>query len=738
MTTQDKKTELLAPAGTIQAGLTAIDAGADAIYAGLSRFNARERGQNCTLEELAKLTAYAHRHGRKLYVTLNTLIKQNEIPDVAEILTELLAIRPDAIIVQDLGVLHLIRKHFPELTIHASTQMGIHNSAGVRMAEAMGIKRVILERQVTYEEIATIRSKTDMELEVFVHGALCCGRSGSCLFSSWMGGWSGNRGRCKQPCRRRYFGEEGNGFFFSPKDLYALEDLPTLVDMGISSIKIEGRLRRSDYVHNVVTAYRMMLDCPPDARAKTLSEAKRILSHAIGRKWTSPFRTEGDFKDTIQHRAMGTSGRLMGSVTHSKGNGFEAKLSVPLYLHDTIRIQPASGEEGPGISVTRMTVDHQETRKVSAGQTCWIACDKPVSVGSRIFKTGSQTADLSKRIEKLPQRGIALDLTLSINATHLTAVLPATEQRWEVEIETQPARQHALEAATVQAEFARTCSTEFVAGHIQCEIVPDIFIPPSQLKKLRRQFWDWCVEAAPQKSIQAAYATRLTTLALEALTPLPPMGTEKEETVILVKAASHRSHPGAVIARQIDAADSSTDEVVMPEFCAEANIPQLAQQVKAALDIGIRRFRVTSLYALDLLQQVQNISITASYPLPICNHAAFEALHDYGVVRGAAWVELGEEEVHALLAQIGKAGEVLTYARLPMLSTRMEVPVTGKIQDARGAKFTVKHGRDVTLLLPERVFSIKPSVPCHRFIDLTHAQLGEPSTSAFNYPRELV
>ena len=176
----------------------------------------------------------------------------------------------------------------------------------------------------------------------------------------------------------------------------------------------------------------------------------------------------------------------------------------------------------------------------------------------------------------------------------------------------------------------------------------------------------------------------------------------------------------------------------MPEFCAEADLPELTQQIKRAVKAGIRRFRVTSLYALDLLRDIPGISITASYPLPICNDAAFHALEHHGVVRATAWVELGEVELQALLKQMGAAGELLTYARLPMLSTRMDVSVTGKIQDARGATFTVEHGRDVTLLLPEKVFSIEPTEPCHRFIDLTHARLGEPSTSTFNYPRELV
>ena len=736
MSIPPEKPELLAPAGTIQAGLTAIDAGADAIYAGLPRFNARERGQNCTTEEIAQLTAYAHRHGRKMYITLNTLIKESEIPDIGTMLVELMTIRPDAVIVQDLGVLRLIQTYFPELTVHASTQMGIHNSAGVRVAQDMGIRRVILERQVTYEEIEAIQSKTDVELEVFVHGALCCGQSGSCLFSSWMGGWSGNRGRCKQPCRRRYFSDDGNGFFFSPKDLYSLEDIPRLTAMGVSSIKIEGRMRRADYVRNVVEAYRLMLDTPATQQKAILSEAKRILSQALGRKWTTPFRGEKDFKETIQHQSLGTSGRLIGVVTKTQSNGFSAKLNTPLYLHDTIRIQPASGNEGPGIVVTRMTIDMQETRKVKAGQTCWIACDKPVESGSRVFKTGSQTADIQNRVDKLPIPGIAIDLDITLTDADISVTLPALNQKWHREVETQPARQNPLDATRLQTEFSKTCTDLFTTGTINVSISDDLFIPPSQLKVLRREFWDWCLESTSPEALRAAYNARLTDIALDALTPPEPIEPGQEETTLLLKPHKKDGQKKAIIAHPISDISPQTQEAVLPEFCAEPDLDQLITQVQKAYGSGIRRYRATSLYALDLLRDFKDITIAASYPLPICNSLAFRQLQQWGVSRATAWVELEAQSLTDLLSRLGDAGEVLTYARIPLLSTRMEIPVTGPIQDARGAKFTVvKHSR-VTLILPEKVLAISPEANCHRYIDLTYAERGEKETSTFNYPRD--
>ncbi|MDD3886628.1 MAG: U32 family peptidase, partial [Victivallaceae bacterium] len=249
-----KKPELLAPAGSPACALAAFEAGADAVYAGLAKFNARERGENFTADSMARVVDFAHRAGRKVYVTLNTLIKETELAEVTETLAVLQEIAPDALLVQDLGVLRIAREYFPTLELHASTQMGFHNSAGLALAKKLGVKRVVLERQMTLDELRAVRKSTDLELEVFVHGALCASLSGECLFSSYLGGYSGNRGKCKQPCRRRYFSRDGNGFFFSTQDLCGVNALPELCKMGVDSLKIEGRLRQPDYVSQTVGA----------------------------------------------------------------------------------------------------------------------------------------------------------------------------------------------------------------------------------------------------------------------------------------------------------------------------------------------------------------------------------------------------------------------------------------------------------------------------------------------------
>ncbi|MBW6458772.1 MAG: U32 family peptidase, partial [FCB group bacterium] len=343
------KPELLAPAGDINAAITAFEHGADAVYAGLGKFNARERTENFSFEAYGKLMSYAAKHDKKVYLTFNTLIKEQELPEALDMLNRITALLPDAVIVQDIGVLSMMRKYFPHIPVHASTQMGIHNSAGLAMAEKFGISRVILERQVTLDEIDLMRKRSEIELEVFIHGALCCSLSGVCLFSSWMGGHSGNRGKCKQPCRRRYFSSEGNGFFFSMNDLYMLDDIPALKKAGVHSLKIEGRLRKSDYVAAVVRAYRMMLDADEKDIPRILPEARSVLSGSLGRKWSTGFYDKANYNDIIESDKPGVSGKQLGRVAELKPNGFIIQTLQTLKLGDKIRIQPQSGDEGPAI-----------------------------------------------------------------------------------------------------------------------------------------------------------------------------------------------------------------------------------------------------------------------------------------------------------------------------------------------------------------------------------------------------
>lgn len=253
---EKKQIELLSPAGDYECFLAAMRAGADAIYLGGDKYGARAYAKNFTQEEILKAVDYAHLFGKKIYLTVNTLLKNEELFELSSYLESFYLAGIDGVIVQDLGVISHIRRHFPKLPVHASTQLAITDSEGVMLLKELGVERVVLARELSLKEIAGIYQETGMELECFIHGALCYCYSGKCLFSSLIGGRSGNRGRCAQPCRLPYNGQ----YLLSAKDICTLNLLPQLIESGIASFKIEGRMKNPDYVAGVTGIYRKYID----------------------------------------------------------------------------------------------------------------------------------------------------------------------------------------------------------------------------------------------------------------------------------------------------------------------------------------------------------------------------------------------------------------------------------------------------------------------------------------------
>ena len=254
------ETEVLAPAGSIEGLKAALYAGADAVYTGGRMFGARAYANNLSDEELSECIDYCHLHNKKLYLTTNTLMKQSEIYQLADWLVPFYEQGLDAVIVQDFGAFAFLKREFPNLDLHASTQMSVHSVQSAALLEKLGASRVVPAREISLEEIAAIRQNTSLEIECFVHGALCYCYSGQCLMSSMIGGRSGNRGRCAQPCRLPYVYEGKEQFWLSPKDICTLQILPEVLEAGVDSLKIEGRMRRTEYAAGVAAMYRKYVD----------------------------------------------------------------------------------------------------------------------------------------------------------------------------------------------------------------------------------------------------------------------------------------------------------------------------------------------------------------------------------------------------------------------------------------------------------------------------------------------
>ena len=259
----DKQLEILSPAGSLATLKSAVNNGADAVYMGGKAFSARKNAVNFSDEDIIEAVRYAHLHGAKVYVTVNTLISDSELKEVYEFVKFLYENQVDALIIQDLGVLKMVRECFPDFEVHASTQMTIHNLDGARLAKELGFTRVVLSRELSFEEIKNISQNVDIELEVFVHGALCMSYSGQCLMSSFLGARSGNRGACAQPCRLPYtlcdFSKkpltQKDKYLLSLKDLCLIDEMKTLMDCGVKSLKIEGRMKSAEYVSLVTSVY---------------------------------------------------------------------------------------------------------------------------------------------------------------------------------------------------------------------------------------------------------------------------------------------------------------------------------------------------------------------------------------------------------------------------------------------------------------------------------------------------
>ena len=736
--------ELLAPASHVAAGLAAFDSGADAIYVGLPKFNARERARNCTPEEVGKLITYARRKGKHVYVTLNTLVKDRELTEVAEALAELSLIRPDAVIVQDLGILRLIREYFPCLPIHASTQMATHNSAGVELLGSLGVERVILQRQVTLEEVELITGRCATPVEVFVHGALCCSRSGVCLFSSWLGGWSGNRGKCTQPCRRRFYSEEGNGFFFSTHDLYALDAVPELKRLGVAGLKIEGRLRQTDYVRAAVKAYRMMLDASPREEKDALAEARSVLADTYGRKWSPGFRSRSDFPNLIQERHPGVAGLLCGRVATLAPNGFAVSLTRPLQVGDRIRIQPASGDEGPSLTVTRLTVGRRQAQSAGRGAQCFVHCDKSVPAKGNVYKIGRETEDEDARVADLPVCRRVLDLSVRVTAAGVDVQVTNLQGReWSHSEPFDQARSRPAAAEAVRVEFGRTRSEAIASGRVDVRVAPGLFVPAASLKSIRRAFWDWATRSVATEELERWARTCVARLQADMAGPLPALdpGNGGTKTTVKVVGTARNPMTEAITTRRLDDAQDDAGELALPEFCSETELQPLIESTRQAYADGARRFRIGALFGLHALRRADvdltAVTVTATFPLPVTNAAALAELVGLGVDRATAWVELGSAAIDNLLERGGGRVEVLTYGRIPVLSTRAVLPVYGTIRDDRGRVFRVVKEGELTYLFPEKPMSVPEREAVASFIDLSHAHLGEEPTSSFNYDREL-
>ncbi|MCX6670045.1 MAG: DUF3656 domain-containing protein [Methanothrix sp.] len=550
--------ELLAPAGSPEALRAAVAAGADAVYLSGKRFGARKFAANFDEPALQDAVNYAHLRGVKVYVTVNTLIRDDELPDVALYLIRLYEMGADAVLVQDLGVAALARQLVPGLDLHASTQMTIHNGEGAAWAARKGFKRVVLAREVPLDEIEKIKG-SGLGLEVFVHGALCYCYSGQCLLSSAIGGRSGNRGMCAQPCRKPYVLVQGERddygrpaglwavplkekFLLSTRDLSVYRHLERIVRSSVESLKIEGRMKSPEYVAIVTSIYRKALDAIARGAWSPSAEDERDLALAFNRDFT-----EGHLlgaKDIMGRQMSDNRGVLIGSVASFDSQRAEAAVRLT---------GPLAPEAGDGLVIlapgqeTGMVV-HKPLQKDGLLK---LRTPERVRPGAKVYLTGSAALDRrARQIISAAKTEIPMDVYISWEDG-----TPVAEARLERGVSVRvragfkmdKAKSQPTTLQQIEAQLRRTGGTPFVIRKVEMDYPGDLFAPLGAQNQLRRDLLAKAEDAllegrrpAPEKTAEARERLRL--MRLTAASPAP----ERRVPSLAVYADSLETVRGAI------------------------------------------------------------------------------------------------------------------------------------------------------------------------------------------------
>ncbi|MBN1661033.1 MAG: U32 family peptidase [Anaerolineae bacterium] len=492
--------ELLAPARDLQCGLAAINSGADAVYIGAPRFGARAQAGN-TLDDLAALVAHAHTYWARVYATVNTLLHDDELPHAVDLIHRLYDVGVDAVIIQDVG---LLEADLPPVALIASTQMHNHTPERVAFLEAVGIRRVILARELTLDEIRAIRAATSVELEMFVHGALCVSYSGQCTMSYAIGGRSGNRGECAQPCRRRYTLVDRDGqvlagplHLLSLRDLNLTHELGALLDAGIRSFKVEGRLKDRGYVTNVVSWYRQQLDRALAARGLERSSSGHShvdfepdVTKTFNRGYTTYFvhgnKRSGEPPGAVESPKM--VGERVGTVHTVDGDQVTIATDLVLHSGDGLTwFDPQRELTGTLVNAVeprgnRVQVTVEDTRDLRPGVTIYRNRDHAFLRQVEQSRSVRQMM-VQFRLEAMPD-GFRLQATDEDGNVAASTLIAAKE----------PAHKPVQAEATARRQLAKTGETAFTAVEVDLAWDRPCFLPVSTLNELRRDALDRLLE----------------------------------------------------------------------------------------------------------------------------------------------------------------------------------------------------------------------------------------------------
>lgn len=748
--------ELLAPAGTPEAAWAALAYGADAVYAGLPRFSARAEAGNFTAAALDELIGYAHHLGRRVYVTFNTLVQQGELSAALETLATVRDLNADGVIVQDMGVIRLAQKNFPSLRLHASTQMAVHNLDGAKQLASLGFKRVVLARELSLNAIEHISKNCGIETETFIHGALCYCYSGLCLFSSHLIGRSGNRGRCAYCCRQPFESDGEKTLPFSMKDFSAADHLPEILNAGVTSLKIEGRMKSPLYVAAVTDFYRKALEGDVENSAQRLSDIQTI----FGRPSTDLYLddTENNPVDPVND---GHRGALIGTVKAIKGPWLILRSTRALQKHDGIKFETGDGFAADEM---RLASDPEGKRRFELPADVEIALKFPpdfpnIGNGSPVYCSYSQA--VRQRYEfSAPRPGqfrqrrpVNIFIFQCLESMKLVASADGVQSELVLPGPFEAAKNPEKSATTLRQCFEKLGDTDWRLGELTIE--GSAFIPVSVLNDARRRL----IEQFSKHWTQ------------EHKNPPRPAGTPPEEGILNAPLHGRGGRSEATdgvgcihwsvkfrVFQPLENIDEFVLEVDLarPEEIEKA-MAFYGDKLRLALPVIIRdeeadefqklierfskhwKWEAANIGGLHLLRRVgapglqSELDIVADWPLYTLNTQAALQWHEQGVQRFVLSPEDDAENLYALIDQLGGAAIVPVYQHTPLMISATRPAAESKVLTDRSHRtFCVEQNGHEFAVFNEIPFSLTDHLDelkargarCFR-IDLSY---GAPST----------
>ena len=639
--------ELLSPAGNIKAFYSAIANGANAIYLGLDKFSARAYAENFTLDNLSEHVNYAHLRNVKVFVTINTIIYDDELDEAYKTIDKLAEIGVDAIIVQDLAIFNYIVSRYDAIKAHASTQMGIDDVEGAKLIKELGGTRIVLARETPLETIKKIKEETGMEVEAFIHGALCVAYSGNCLMSSMIGERSGNRGRCAGCCRKPYtlVNQDtkeviNKSYLLSMKDLNVSNYIKNM-DF-IDSFKIEGRMKDEGYVARVTSLYRNLID------------GKRINSFdfekIFNRTYTKGFINNESNGDVVNYVKPNNNGYLIGEVTNQKGNKVWIKLDKPLNKGDQIVIESQNIFKEISIFISRMFDTNFQVVETNR-KNAIIYCDQWVKIGAKVYKVLEK--EFNDESMMMARKGNYKPLPIDFNFRahvgdhmYLEVVYGDTKDTIYADFIIEEATSSPTTRDNVIKQLSKVNDTPYIVNNINIDMDDNAFIPLKQLNELRRQ----TIEKLNEIRLYRKETNKVPT-------PIVPKSYKPHEPELAVQVVNQEQYDAAV--------EAGIKHIYFENYIPRNN----AKYIKTNKEVLVGGLGGISFYK-------GNTHIVTDYSLNVVNHESVALLSSLGVDRITLSQEISKEKITDLITTYNeKYGthpnlELIVYGRTKLMHTK--------------------------------------------------------------------